>query len=259
MPKKPAAKKAASPPKRLQRWAFIPDTHRPWHSVKAVAVMMKALRWWKPDGLVIMGDYLDCLAVSFHDKNPGRKNQLEGEIEDANAGLDELDTLGATYKHFICGNHEARLERYIAQKCPELFGLLRLPDMLRLTERGWRWTPYKRHLKLGKLHLSHDFGSAGGTAHGKAINDVLGNAAIGHTHHLGVTYAGSATGESHVGAAFGWLGDVSEIDYMHQAKALRTWHLGFGTGYMEEDGAVHLQAVPIVRGRCVVEGRLFEA
>jgi hypothetical protein len=44
---------------------------------------------------------------------------------------------------------------------------------------------------------------------------------------------------------------------MHEAKSAE-WVHGFGVGYLEpQSGVVHLQPVPIVHGKCVVNGRLF--
>lgn len=46
---------------------------------------------------------------------------------------------------------------------------------------------------------------------------------------------------------------------MYKVKANRDWALGFGMGYLRENGFVYLQPVPIVEYSCVVEGRLFTA
>ncbi len=64
-------------------------------------------------------------------------------------------------------------------------------------------------------------------------------------------------GKSHVGASFGWLGDLSKADYMTRVSAMRNWRLGFGFGEMEDNGTVHLHAVPIIDYRCIVNGRLI--
>ena len=56
---------------------------------------------------------------------------------------------------------------------------------------------------------------------------------------------------------FGWLGDVRQVDYMFRVKANRDWALGFGVGYVRDNGFVYLQPVPIVEGSCCVEGKLF--
>jgi hypothetical protein len=253
----------------LQKVIFHPDTHRPYEDKRAVALVEQVEDAWRPDTRVILGDYADCLAVSFHEKNLARRHDLKWELEETNKGLDRLDAIERRRKRarikkvYLMGNHEDRLQRYVSSKCPELFGIMKLGDMLRLRERGYEVVPYRTTYRLGKLNLAHDFGRAGRQAHMQAIQDTLGNAVIGHTHHLGIEYAGSATGESHVGACFGWLGDVEQIDYMHEMSARRNWHLGFGIGHMESNGTIHLQAIPIIKAhgkyRCVVDGRLYEA
>lgn len=241
----------------LSKILFVPDTHAPFEDHKAWNLMLKAAQAWRPDTIVILGDFFDFYCVSAHDKRPDRARMLKQEIQHATARLDELDALGARFKHYVLGNHEDRLDRYLMTHAPELWGLVNVRELFGLTERGWRMTPYKQALKLGKLFVTHDAGNAGAYAHIKASETFEGNVVIGHTHRMGVHYKGSARGEAHVGAMFGWLGDVNKIDYMHRINALRAWQLGFGIGRMEPGGVVHLQAVPIVRNRCVVEGELF--
>lgn len=248
---------------KLRRVLFQPDTHAPYHSKGAVELLLTVMRGWQPDVHVIGGDHSDCATVSFHEKTMRDRRPLKWELDVAAGLLDEYEALmPRAQRIYLMGNHEERLNRFIAVRAPELHGMLDLSSYLRLKERGYLVVPYRKSTKLGKLHITHDFGRVGRRAHLDAINDVLGNAVINHTHHLGVEYAGSATGESHVGASFGWLGDVEEIDYVHEAVARRNWHLGFGIGYMEENGTVHLQAVPIIRTgnkyRCVVEGQLYQ-
>lgn len=239
----------------MKRLLLVPDTHRPFHSEKAWRLMLKAAGVFRPHIIVVLGDFADCYSVSAHDKDPRRKEDFETELHSVNKGLDELDALGAQKKYFVAGNHEHRLDRFLTTSAPPLFSMLKIEKLLRLKERGWHYTPYQRSLRLGKLHITHDEGNAGPQAHEKARASFEGNCSIGHTHRMAVSYRGNARGESHVGAMFGWLGDVTKIDYTHRVKA-QQWQLGFGIGYMLESGSVHLQAVPIVRGACVVAGRL---
>ena len=56
---------------------------------------------------------------------------------------------------------------------------------------------------------------------------------------------------------FGWLGDVSQIDYAHSAQVGTDWVSGFGIGYLLPCGTVVLNPVPIVGNRCIVEGKLI--
>ncbi len=221
-------------------------------------MVIKALKAWGPDTLFTLGDTADCYTVSSHSKDPSRSSKLKGEVEGVNAFLDLLDSLGAAEKHFVKGNHEDRLERYIADKAPELFGLVDCEELFGLRRRGWGVTQYKDSVKLGKLHITHDCGNAGGQAHSKALDTFQDNVVIGHTHRMAISYVGNAKGKTHVGAMFGWLGDVKYIDYMHKVSALRAWQLGFGVGYMEvSTGVVHLQAVPIVDYKLVLDGQLY--
>lgn len=79
----------------------------------------------------------------------------------------------------------------------------------------------------------------------------------GHDHAINYCVRGNATGEAHVSPTFGWLGDRDKVDYMHKIKAYRDWALGFGIGYLGDNGYIYLVPVPIVDYTCVVEGRLF--
>lgn len=238
-----------------RRILLIPDSHVPFHSKTAWELMLRAARVAKPDVIIVLGDLADFYAVSFHSKNPSRRHLLKDELDEVNLALDQLDALGASEKYFVAGNHEHRLERYIHEKAPELDGLVDLRELLRIQERGWKWTPYKDALKIGHLHVTHDEGTAGIYAHYRARATFETNVVIGHTHRMGLHYQGNAQGVSHVGAMLGWLGDIDAIDYIHKAKA-RQWQHGFGLAVMEPNGNVHLQACPIIDGRVCVFGEL---
>lgn len=241
----------------MKRLLFVPDAHRPFHDEAAWSLMLRAARAFQPDRVIVLGDFGDCYSISAHDKSPLRKETFEEEIASMSKGLDELESLGAKERDFIAGNHEYRLDRFLSTNAPPLFSMLRIEKLLNLKARGWRYTPYQRSLKIGKLHITHDEGTAGAQAHERARASFEGNAVIGHTHRMAVSYRGNAKGTAHVGAMFGWLGDLDRIDYMHRVRA-QQWQHGFGLGYLLEDGTVHLQAVPIIQGRCVIEGRIVK-
>lgn len=242
----------------LKKVLWIPDCHIPYEDKRAFELMLKAMESWKPDSINILGDFADFYAVSSHSKDPRRGNKLEEEAEAVNARLDQLDSLGAKEKKYALGNHCDRLDRYLADRAPELSGLVSTEQLFQLRKRGWSVTPYKKSHHQGKIHVTHDTGTAGANAHIKAMEDFQDNVVIGHVHRINVCYAGNAKGSTHVGASFGWLGDISAVDYMHRIKAQRAWHLGFGVGYQESNGTVHLQAVPIIDYKIVLEGRIIK-
>lgn len=241
----------------VERILFVPDCHVPFEDAKAWDLMMSVAKALRPEHIVILGDFADMWAVSAHDKSPSRRENLESEMKAVAMRLDEVDALGARNKIYCEGNHCERLTRHITQRAPELFDFVSYPKIQRLEERGWRWVPYREHAKIGKMFVTHDLGQAGMYAHNRARSTMGGNVVIGHVHRMGIAYAGTAEGTGHVSAAFGWLGDAEQAKYLPAAKRAE-WQLGFGLGYMEPDtGHVHLQAVPIVDYRCVVEGALF--
>lgn len=221
--------------------------------------MLKAAKEWEPDGIVIIGDFMDCYSISSHSKDPSRLANFQSEIDDARSGLDDLDCLGARHRVYVAGNHEDRFRRYIADNAPALDGWASIPTALGLSERGWEYVPYKSYTTLGKIYLTHDVGTAGRFAAYRALDDFEHSIVTGHAHRMSYVVEGNATGERKVSAMFGWLGDVDKADYMHRHK-MHDWALGFGVGYHEtKTGIVHLCPIPIVDYSCVLEGRLYRS
>ena len=235
---------------------LIPDCHVPFQNKRALDVLHKAAALLKPTTIAILGDFADMYSVSFHPKNPNVHESLKSEVDAVNVELDRFDRHGATRKIYIHGNHEFRLNRYLNEKAPALFGAVDCDSLFKLKERGWESVQYTHHTKVGKLFLTHDTGVAGPTAHVKAGATFEHSVVIGHVHRINTHYFGNATGETHVAASLGWLGDRDQIDYMHPIKVYKDWSLGFGIAYIEPNGITHLQAVPIIDYKCVVNGQL---
>lgn len=243
----------------LEPILIVSDAHRPYHDERAWQLMLKVGRELKPKILITIGDLADFYAVSAHSKNPTRSRQLAEELGIVLAGLDDLDGLGAKEKYFVAGNHEDRLRRYLQDKAPELFGIVGIPTLFNLKDRGWTYVPYKDDTRVGKLFLTHDVGNSGRTSVFNALDTYQHSVVTGHSHRLAYIVEGNAAGEYKVSAQFGWLGDVGKIDYMNRAKAKKNWALGFGIGYLDrKTGVTYLTPVPIVKYSCCVNGKLFE-
>lgn len=242
----------------LQRTLFVPDSHRPYHDQRAWSLMLKVGRAFKPELLVTMGDLADFYGVSSHSKDPKRALRLDEEVADVNVALDELDSLGAKRRIYLGGNHEDRLTRYLRDRAPELFPFIDIPSLFRLKQRGWQYVPYRKHIRIGKLYLTHDIGVAGRYAVFRCLEAFEHSVVTGHTHRLAYVVEGNATGERKVSAQFGWLGDIKQVDYMTQVKVIKDWALGFGVGYLHRTtGVAYLVPVPIVNYSCVVEGKTY--
>ena len=247
--------------KPLSRIFLWPDTHAPWEDKVAFRAAIRALRAFKPDHLVIMGDFGDFYNVSRHVKSPEKSLRFFDEIKKVKARLKEIKKAAGRAKcHFVCGNHENRLLKLLADKCEEVFEFITIPGVLGLDEMGFSYTSYGDHLCLGKLIITHDIGHAGETAHRISLRKAGMSIAIGHTHRIGLVVEKQLmTGDTITGAALGWLGDESAMtEYMPLAKVKRFAVHGFGVAYLLGDGTPIIVPVPIVGGQCVVEGKLID-
>ena len=247
---------------RLRPALILSDPHRPYHDERAWQLMLRVGRDIKPYHLIVNGDLADFYSVSSHSKNPNRALAMDEELRDVRKGLDELDSLGATDKQFIEGNHENRLTRYLQDKAPELFNVVDIPELFHLEARGWAHTSYKDDTKIGKVNITHDVNAAGRNAVFRALDTYQHSVITGHTHRMQYIVEGNATGEYKLSATFGWLGDRTKVDYMHRALVYKNWALGFGVGYVHADtGIAYLTPVPIIDAQgsytCVVNGVLY--
>lgn len=242
----------------LSRVLFIPDCHHPNVSEKAWSLVLRVGLAFRPDTVVVLGDFLDGETLSLHDPDEPTGTDFEHEIDAVKKALDQLDGLGADTKVYVEGNHEQRLSRYLARRAPALYRSMNLPEILKLAETGWKWVPYRKSTKVGKLNLTHDTGSAGMNAHRTSSKAFMGSAVIGHTHRMSYDVVGRFGNTPYLACMLGWLGDAEKAaKYLHEAKSAE-WVHGFGVGYMEGNGIVHVTPVPIVNGRCVVEGKLYD-
>ena len=221
--------------------------------------MLKAMADFKPDITIILGDFQDNYTVSKFSKDPARKSSLKWEIDETNTVLDTVDKIGSKKKIYIAGNHEYRLDKYIHDKAPELHGIIDTEQALRLKERGWIFIPYRKDYKLGKVYLTHDVNSSGRNAAHKVIDTYMHSAITGHSHRMLYVVEADGIGEPILSAQFGWLGDISKVDYQHRIVAVKNYVLGFGIGYMEEEtGLTFSVPVPIIHNKCMINGKIYK-
>lgn len=248
-------------PSNLQTWVIFPDCHIPFENGPYLDLVISICHSIKPHGIASIGDFGDMLSVSAHPKSPTESRwQLKDEVEAVNARLDQIDAVGAKERLMCLGNHDIRGQRMAMKQMAGLYDTLDPVHMYRLKERGWTAYKYQEHVRVGKLWLVHDSGYSGRYAVFQN-GDAFGASTVqGHTHHAGVQYFGTVLGERHVSATIGWLGDDRFAQYLAPVKKARNWQNAFGVAYVEVDsGNTHLQVVPIVNGRAVVNGQMFEA
>lgn len=224
----------------------------------------KYLRPWLRE-IVVMGDYLDFYCVSSHKKDASIKVDFKAEIEDGNAGLDELDkNFPDAKKTFIEGNHENRLERYINEKCPEMFGIFDWQDRLKLNERpNWKVVPYRpdqAHQILGSsLKVRHEPHPQSGNI-SQVLAKMMTSVAFGHIHRILEGYAVSLDGDQYVAFCPGWLGNKHNPVFRY-VKGYWQWQLGFAIVWVDPHTKLfyHQKIAILPDYSCMVDGMRFKA
>lgn len=149
-------------------WLILPDLHFPFHCplyLKVVTLVIKLLRA-ELNGIVQLGDFVDCWQLSVFDKDPARKNNVIQDIEQYGKWLDQIDALVKRETKFyqLEGNHEDRLRRYAWAKAPDLVGMVRdIPEILSFKDRNkhsnmtYRWFPISDWdaCQIGDVVLHH--------------------------------------------------------------------------------------------------------
>jgi predicted MPP superfamily phosphohydrolase len=249
---------------RLQLALLIPDTHRPYHDRKAYSLMIKVAKALKPDEIIIGGDYADIYSLNGHGgKNPVLPSTLVEEIEDVNSGLDELDKLfPKARKVFLQGNHEYRFERYIFDKCPELFGVTEFKNLIKIDQRiNWKYVHYGPNQQYrvlnSKLKAKH---TPLGTSAKATATKALCSLWVNHIHTIEENHIVGLDGTNHVCFSVGWLGDKRKDDIFGYVKNHHQWQLGFGLVYVDPVTKYffHHNVHIMDNYTCVVNGKLYK-
>lgn len=164
----------------------IADTQvKPGVDISHLYALNRLIRDRKPDVIVHIGDHWDFESLCSYDgkgtlKVEGRR--VKADIEAGNRAMDII-TANLDYKpelHFLFGNHEYRLERYVDSN-PQLDGFLGYGE-LNLT--GWTTHPFLTIAKIDGVHYSHYFANPlTGRPWGGMITTMLKN--IGYSFTMG--------------------------------------------------------------------------
>lgn len=227
------------------RILIVPDTHAPYQDQRAWDLMIKVAKDFAPDIVLHQGDLADFYSVSFHGRDPARKEHLPEEVQESIRLKNELEALQANRYIFVEGNHEFRLRRYIEKQAPALYDMPGSTAQEMLDLGNWEYVPYRTSIQVGGVWYTHDTGHSGKYTTARAIETYQDSAVIAHHHSMAYIVQGFADGGRKFGAQLGWLGDPDKADYMHEAKRTRQWSQGFGIGHIV-DGQTYLQPIPIL-------------
>lgn len=214
---------------------MLNDVHWPHESkayYKALSLMQKF-----PDlrEIFLNGDICEIESVSSHPKSPRAQQSLLAELDYANRKFDQLQSMFEEIPvHYVCGNHEHRIYRYIRDCAPHLWGMLEEPKLFnfdrRPTFKFYDYTPTQL-VKVGRtrdLYVRHE-PLVGGAFHarGTAEKSVV-SLIYGHTHTHQVYTAKKFGPKPFLNTAIsnGWLGDINKTCFDYRGSK-DNWQLGF--------------------------------
>lgn len=238
------------------KFAVIPDMHIPQHDEVAFKTAMKLISWYKPDEIIVLGDFLDCAPVSHHNRLNLREREGMRMKDDFILGSKKLDIIqdNCNKLTFLEGNHELWL-RGAMDESPELEGMLDLEQNLDFLARKINFLPYNNPYHLGKLAFVHGLYSGGNVA--KKHVDALGQSVVfGHDHSLAMHVKVSPVdvNDRHLGLSLGCLAKVNP--YYMRSKP-NNWVHAVGIGLARKNGDFAIDPIAIISGKASYAGKTF--
>lgn len=184
-------------------WLVLSDVHIPFHDRKTLELAAETGVKRGVVGILLNGDILDCIGLSskFHKRPDDHTFKLERQY-----GVQFLDWLRGEFPKarivYKVGNHEERLQNYIAQKAPELFDIeeLTLEHLLEMPGKGIEIVDDRRLIRLGRLPVLHGHEYQSGIsapvnpARGaflRSVHTIL----VGHSHQTSEHHERDITGK----------------------------------------------------------------
>lgn len=172
---------------KAKRPKIISDIHFQFHDKQAVEIALE-YEADKCDCLILNGDILDFYQLSRFKKRPDL-SFMKDEIEIAKEFITSLRKTFPNYKIvFKEGNHEFRLDSYICEKAPALYGIeeIQLKSLLKLKENNIDFVSEEQFIKCGSLYIIHGHETKGvwGTINVARQTQlkVFKNVLMGHWH-----------------------------------------------------------------------------
>ena len=200
----------------IWRVGVLNDLHIPYHDEQAIGLLLNIFKDAKVNEIVLNGDVLDFYTLNSHGpKHPDIKETLESELS---AGKDFLTQLRAMFPDekitFLYGNHEFRLDRFVMDKCPLFWNILKLDVQLGLEALRIDWLPYQHPYSLNKklkvVHSPPSYGVNG--ARTSLLKKMDINYIYACTHRVQHSCLTGGSGEVYHAWFNGWLGDINSYD-----------------------------------------------
>lgn len=230
---------------------IVSDIHIPFHDITAVKAAFTYFKESGVDGLLLNGDILDCISISRFVKNPTKKF-LRDELVAGEVFFKEVRRyFGSIPIYYKIGNHEHRLDNYIYEKCPELYGVrgIDFGSMLGLKELDIMLIESHRVMTFGKLNIIHGHEYRGGSGTVNVARQMRlkakDNVICGHWHKTNSDYSTSIKGDTVGSWAMGCLCKLKP-EYL----PLNEWNQGFALARLiNESGVFEVENKKVIDGK----------
>lgn len=235
---------------KYKRILCLSDIHAPYHSKSALTAVIKYAKEYKPDCILLNGDFFDFHGMSRFLKDPRKKNFAQ-EIA---IGCELLNVfnkeIGAPIV-FKLGNHDERYQHYLWTKLGEIGDLedFELYNIIGKRVKGVTVVDGKRIIKAGKLNIvhGHEFGgsvfSPVNIARGfylRAKASTIG----GHHHQTSEHTESNIEGDIVTTWSTGCLCELHP-EYL----PINKWNHGFATIDVQKDGKYTVKNYRIYNGK----------
>ena len=250
----------------IKRAIVTPDKHFPLADKAAINVLKKTIEIVKPDIYIDLGDVGEWSAFSAW-KFKRRKappleyliDDFEKDVKDVNEGMDtideSLDKANCKERYITEGNHDNWLN-YAVAKYPYI-PQYKFANAVDLAGRGYKYYPFGKHLKIGKLYFYHGH-QFGGQYHAANHLRKMGcNIMYGHWHDLQQHSMTHMDGPKSAWS-IGCLKDMSPKanDWLDHRNI--NWSHGFAIVDFYNGDYFTVHTVEIINGRTSLWGELIE-
>lgn len=213
------------------------DAHIPYHDQDAIELFVERAIEIKAKTMILAGDWIDCYQVSRFNKDP-RKRSIKDEIEMVREVIGAIKKAAPQMKIiYKIGNHEDRIDHYVMNNAPALYGLesVTLPGLLKTQELEITVVNSRRMIKAGHLHIVH--GHEFGMSVFSPVNVARGlylkakKSSLCFHHHRASSHSETAINGDRVTCWSGGCLCGLKPDYL----PINNWSLGFTEVYAEDD------------------------
>lgn len=240
---------------------IISDLHIPDQHIKALELVYKFIKVYKPTTLHILGDFLNFPTLSAWPQDPHYHIQLSEEINEARQILAKFRKLLPQAEIlWYSGNHEDRMQKYLARNAAQLAELeiegelvVSIPHLFKLRELGIKYI--EKEYRGGVLYHHGQLvrGKAGYTAHGNMEKTGVSTLS-GHVHRLALVYK-NLYDRAIFGMETGCL--CNPKPYPYYGTMVKDWQLGLATIDVIH-GAPYPRIYPIINNSLTYGDKLIK-